>query len=96
MSMNPVPKLDPNIPVEKRTWNEHFYYCLQKPFWIIAAGILCIGLLIWMIIFGYMTDLLSLFVAILLSFGIIYVPIGLPASIIYATVMRMKFARKSE
>ncbi len=74
------------LSVEEMTWNERFYYCLQKPFWFIA-GLVIFGILVFAYsVNGMLGDLLDVAVMFIWGLGIVYLPIALPASIIYATV----------
>ena len=71
-------------------WNERFYYCLQKPFWFIT-GLVIFGVLALIYsVMGLVGDLLDIAVLLIWGIGIVYLPIALPASIIYATVRGFK------
>jgi len=82
------PTTRPGITKEEMTWNELFYYCLQKNYWIFSAGILFIGLFIYVIITGmFGKNLFAVLVLIIIALGVVYICVALPVSFIYATVI---------
>ena len=90
MGLNPVPRLREGATPDDMNWNERFYYCLQKPFWFIA-GLVVFGVLALIYsLTGQVSDLLDIAVLFIWGIGIVYLPVALPASIIYATVRGFK------
>ncbi|HJJ36305.1 MAG TPA: hypothetical protein O0X27_03905 [Methanocorpusculum sp.] len=94
MSMNPLPRIRTNVPKSELTWNEHFYICLGKVVWILATLIL-FGIIIMvkmtMHVLGGFGDII---VTLFISIGAVYLIVALPVSIIYAFVMRKRYAKK--
>lgn len=91
MALNPIPRAREGITDSEMTWNEQFYTCLQKPLWIILSLILFAALIIFFSLKGQLRDIMDLIVFLLWSLGIIYLPLAMPASIIYATWKRAKY-----
>lgn len=86
MGLNPVPRLREGATLDDMNWNERFYYCLQKPLWFIL-GLVVFGILVLSCsVMGYVGDLLDVAVLLITGIGVIYLPLALPVSIIYATV----------
>ncbi|MBE6506500.1 MAG: hypothetical protein E7Z72_01055 [Methanocorpusculum parvum] len=93
MGINPVPRLREGATPEDMTWNERFYYCLQKPFWFIA-GVVVFGILVLVYsVQGQVGDLLDVAVLLIWGIGIVYLPAALPVSIIYATVLGFMYRK---
>lgn len=91
MSISLIPKARPGITKEDMTWNELFYYCLQKNMWIVIAGGIFLILLIYTIVSGLLSNnIFGIVMLLVLSLGIVYMIGALPASIIYATVIIAK------
>lgn len=94
MGLNPVPRLREGATLDDMNWNERFYYCLQKPLWFIL-GLVVFGVLALVYsLNGLVGDLLDVAVLLIWGIGIIYLPVALPVSIIYATVTG--FRKKTE
>ena len=93
MGLNPVPRLREGATPEDMNWNERFYYCLQKPFWFFA-GLVVFGILaVVYSVLGLVGDLLDIAVLFIWGIGIVYLPVALPSSIIYATVLGFKYRK---
>ena len=93
--MNPLPKMREGITKDEMTWNELFYYCLQKNCWLIAAGVLFLVFFVYGIFSGLIANnIMGIFVLLLVAIGIVYLIAAFPASMIYATVTLAK--RKNE
>jgi hypothetical protein len=91
MSLNPLPKVRKGITKDEMTWNELFYYCLQKNFWLIgAAGVFIVFLLYTFISGLFQGNIMGILVMLLVSVGAVYLIAALPASIIYATAVIAK------
>lgn len=96
MGINPIPKMRTGVSPKDMSWNELFYLFLQKPFWIIA-GLIVFGILTLVFSFmGKVGDILDVAVLLLWGVGIVYIPVALPASIIYATVQRFRFGKMAK
>lgn len=91
MSLNPLPKIRTGVKPEDMTWNEHFYMCLAKRMWLIAAVALFGLLILVRMNLGTLGGLGSIFLTFIIGFGCIYLVIALPVSIIYAFVMRNRY-----
>ena len=91
MSLNPLPKIRTGVKPEDMTWNEHFYTCLAKRMWLIAAVALFGLLILVRMNLGTLGGLGSIFLTFIIGFGAVYLAAALPASIIYAFVMRKKY-----
>lgn len=82
---------------DKMTWNELFYYCLQKNFWLIGAAVLFLVFLLYTFISGmFQGNIFGILVMLLVSVGAVYLVAALPASIVYATVIMAKRNRKEK
>lgn len=90
MGLNPVPRLREGATPADMNWNERFYYCLQKPFWFIAGLVVFAVLTVIYSVNGMLGDLLDVAVLLIWGIGIVYLPVALPVSIIYATILGFK------
>lgn len=97
MSLNPLPKMRRGITKDEMTWNELFYYCLQKNFWLIAAAALFLIFLLYTFLSGlFQGNIMGILVMLIVSLGAVYLIAALPASIVYATVVIAKRKKNAD
>ncbi|HJJ42132.1 MAG TPA: hypothetical protein O0W90_02300 [Methanocorpusculum sp.] len=96
MGIGIFPKVREGIDESEMNWNELFYVCLQKPLWLITAGIIFIGLVVFFIFTGKLADFIDAAVLFLWAIGFAYLPIAMPASLIYATVKKYSAKRAKQ